>query len=403
MVNVLLIGSDRLAPARIVADEPGVELSVICKPKYAHLYGGLARDVQVVDDVADLAQARAAALSMLRVHPVHAVVTPIERSVLTGGFVRSLLGLPGPGFDVALVCTDKYLMKRRLAGAGIPVAAHARLDDPQALPRTAAEVGGWPVVLKPAMGSGAMHQRVIQDEAAWRGFLDGGGLEPLLALGVPLVVERFLEVTAEYHCDSVVYRGRVEFASVGRYLKPPLRQTGYGGTVLIAPDEPAAAAVLALNQRALAALGALDAVTHLEVLSTPDGLRVGEVAIRPGGGGVQEAIALKHGRDLQRAFVQVSIGRAPDLPGPAAGATVAALGLPCANGRVRSVTPAAELERLPGVASVRIDRRPGDVIAEKVTSVFYSGLVLLCGPDPAFVLGAVAGVLAAFRIDIDAA
>jgi len=398
--NVVVIGSDRLEPAEMLAADPEVELSVICKPKYAHLYRDLARDIRPVDDVADLAQARAAAREMLSRHPVDAVVAVIERAVLTGGFLRSLLDLPGPGFDLSLRCTDKYIMKRCLARAGIPVAPHSRLDDPGALPRVAERLGGWPVLLKPALGSGTMHQQAFPGPDSWRAFAAGGGLEPLTALGVPLVVERFLEVEREYHCDSVIGGGEVLFAAVGCYLTPPLRQTGFGGVVLLDDADPEVREVLRLNAMALGALGLRDAVTHLEVLRTPQGPVVGEVALRPGGGGIQEALRFKYGRGLTAAFVQASIGRPPDLPGAPRKGVVGVLGLPCANGRVVSITPEAELARLPGVVDVRLNRAVGDVIAEKLTSVFYSGLVLLQGPSEQAVREAVSAVLESYRLEV---
>ncbi|MCL6450558.1 MAG: ATP-grasp domain-containing protein [Acetobacteraceae bacterium] len=397
--HVLVIGSDRMEPVELLLSDPEVRVSAMCKPKYAHLYEGKA-DVWTVDDVADLAQARAAMLRILERHPVDAIVTPIERAVLTGGFLRSFYGVPGLTFEQCLRCTNKYLMKRCFSGAGLPVTGFLRLDRLDDLPR-AADLLGWPVVLKPTMGSGTMHVRVIEDEAEFERLRASGGFDAILGLGVPLLLERYVDMEAEYHCDSAVFGGEVRFAAVGRYHWPPLKQQGWGGSALCDPeDDPAVPGVLELNRRALKALGLEAAVTHLEVFKTAGGLLVGEVAVRPGGGGIQDALRLKYGDDLQEAFVRAAQGLEPRLRLAPIKDAVGALGLPSKNGRVRYITPAEELERLPGVARAKLYHGPGDLIQEKLTSVFFSGVCVLRANDHAGLRRAVEAVQAAFRLEV---
>ena len=401
MRDVLIIGSDRMEPVELLLSDPEVRLSAMCKPKYAHLYQGKA-DVYTVDDVADLAQARAAMLRLLRVHPVDAIVTPIERSVLTGGFLRSYYGIPGLGFEQCLRCANKHIMKLCFRDAGLPVTGFARLDDIDGLPAAAQRLG-WPVVLKPCVGSGTMCVSLIKDAAEFARLRAAGGFDGILALGVPLLLERYVDMEAEYHCDAATFGGEVRFASVGRYHWPPLQQRGWGGSVLCeASDDAAVAGVLELNRRAIAALGLTSAVTHFEAFRTRDGLVAGEVAARPGGGGIPDAIRLKYGVDIAEAFVRAAQGLPPRLDMRRIPDAVGVLGLPSRNGLVRYITPAAELERLPGVAAAHLAHEAGDVIQEKQTSVFFSGLCVLRARDHAGLRRAVAAVQEAFRFEVDA-
>src|SRR5438128_10887952 len=106
MRYVLLINTDRMEPVHLLRADPSVHLSVLTKSQYAPLYEEFA-EVWLVDDVRNLSQVQEAALSILRRHPIDAIVAPYERSLLAGGFLRSYFGLPGPGFDHILPFTNK--------------------------------------------------------------------------------------------------------------------------------------------------------------------------------------------------------------------------------------------------------------------------------------------------------
>src|SRR5205814_2069912 len=79
---------------------------------------------------------------------LHRVLAPFELSVPVAGYLRSYLGLPGLGFETANLFTNKYLMKRRAAAAGLPVTAFRVAYALADVPRKADEIG-WPVVINP--------------------------------------------------------------------------------------------------------------------------------------------------------------------------------------------------------------------------------------------------------------
>ncbi len=374
MRHVLLINSDRMEPVRQLAARPDLRLAVITKPKYAHLYEGIA-EIWPVDDVANLMQARDAMLQMLRRHPVDAIITPIERSLLTGGFLRSYFALPGLSYDQMLGFANKYVMKSRLKGAGLPLAGFARLDRLDDLPAVAEQLG-WPVVIKPAISSGTMNTFKIESVAQFAALRSAGQLRGLEQSEVPLLLEQYVAVEREYHCDGIVTQGQVGFASVSCYFQPLLRGLGAcNGSYVLPAADPAVPHVLELHQAVVQALGLSTGVTHLEILQSASGAVVGEVTCRPGGAGVPHVIRQQFGLDLWDAFIRTAMGDVPQLNTQRTPGVVGWYGLPCRNGRIVAVTPRETLAQIPGVEDVVVYHRVGEHVQEKVTSVFNSAML----------------------------
>lgn len=397
MTRVLLINSDRAEASHRLAADPEVDLCVITKPKYAALYEGAT--VARVSDVADLTEVRDAALRLTRGGWFDAVVSPLERGLLAAGMVRSQLGIRGLTFDQSLGFASKLIMKRRARQAGIMTAPFRAVPDVAAVIDAGEELG-WPVVVKPAVGAGARNTLRIGGPARARAALrDDPSLAALADQPSPVLVERALDVRTEFHCDGVVRDGEVAFVSVARYLTPVLDCFGgFIGSVILARSDPAHQAVAALHERVVAVLGLRDGVTHLEAFDTPDGLVFGEVTCRPGGGGILRAVQRKFGIDLWDAFTDLHLGREPRMGGPALDTTVGWVGLPARNGKVLELTTAGELREIPGVDEVEMKYAAGDVIDEKMTSVFMAGTVHVSGTDESQIDNAIAKVKGVYKI-----
>ena len=116
-------------------------------------------------------------------------------------------------------------------------------------------------------------------------------------------------------------------------------------------------------------------VSHLEVFQTRRGLVIGEIACRPGGGGVAATVRDRHGWDLWRGFVQASLGEQPEITvGGGAKAVTGWLCLPARNGLIMDLTPVGELTAIPGVHHVDMKYEIGQAVSEKISSTFSSGV-----------------------------
>jgi len=411
--RLLLINSDRLDVLGVLARVGDVQLSVIAKHRHAPRYAGLGRieAVEAVPDVADVSAVLAAALRLRRAGGAFdGILAPLERGLIAAGYLRSYLGVPGPGLETSLAFAHKIVMKTRLAAAGVALAPFAAPASLAGVPAAMAAAGiDWPVVVKPAVSAGTQHTYRLAgpDELGILAGSDRG--RALDALTVPLMVEAAVPMTAELHCDGVVREGRTVTLSTSRYFRPLLTDLGgLIGSRTLAAGDPLASALADLHERTIGALGLRAGVTHLEAYALASGeLVFGEVTIRPGGGGVARVVRERHGVDLWAELVRASI---PGLDVPAAPPPASPpapvhgwVGLPARNGRVLRITPAADLLAVDGVADVDMIYGVGDLIADKPSSVFNAGVAYLRAPTPAAADAAVDELRSRYEIDISPA
>lgn len=379
--HVLAVNVAATEPINILRRDPTVRLSVITERGFEHLYHGIDR-LAVVDDIEDLKQVRDTALDISGTHgAVDAVIAASERALPTGGYLRSYFGVPGLPFDVANLFCNKYAMKLRLREHGIPVAASVLAPDLGKLGHAVRQIG-LPAVIKPAFGNGAAFTRVLIDERELAGTMAEDLRHELADAPRPLVVEEYVDMVDEYHCDAVVTHGTVTFSAVSRYFQPVLRSFGsLFGSHTVPDGSPEAAAVRALNQRVVRALGLTEGVTHLEVFRTAaHGYLVGEIACRPGGGGVPAMLRYKFGIDIHDLWLSCSLGRrvVPEVR-PADGVFLWCI-LPVRHGTVAAVSTADDFRDIPEVLDVDITVTPGDRITGVLRSTSMAG-ILLCRTD----------------------
>lgn len=79
------------------------------------------------------------------------VITFWEEDVPTCALIAARLRLPTNPLDAALNARSKYLMRRALARAGVPVPSFRRVNSPASLLRACTELG-TPAILKPEWG-----------------------------------------------------------------------------------------------------------------------------------------------------------------------------------------------------------------------------------------------------------
>jgi hypothetical protein len=401
-VNALLLNTVSTEPIDLLETDPSIRLTVLTHPEYAHYYRH-DTDVVLTDDVTDLCRVRDVVVDLMRTRPISHVIAPSERGLQGSGFLRSFLGLPGTGYETSNLFSNKLAMKRRLAEAGLPVAPFTALGSLADLPARAAELG-WPVVVKPVLGAAARDTHVVTGPAAFAELMAAPHAAGLRTSRYPLILERFVDVEAELHCDGIVSGGTVRFDPVSRYVLPPLRRREHiSGSYTLPGNSADVRPVRELHQAVVAAFGLRDGITHLEVLRTPDGYLIGEISCRPGGSGIGDMLRLRYGVDIWQALVDVSVGREPRCAPVDTGGVVVMAMLPASPGRVEQVTSAAELAAMPGVLDVQRLMEPGSVVSGERSSIICAGLVYLRVPDEAAVAPRLADLDRAFTLRVGTA
>lgn len=233
-----------------------------------------------------------------------------------GARLASELGLPFLSEEVAARLSDKLRQRTCLRDAGVTVPRFAGLpaaprpDDIEAALRTVR----LPGVLKPRAGWGSRNTVRVDDDGELRKFLaeadepSGWLVEEFLA-SQPAPDNRPWDDLVSV--ESVVQAGRVDHLAVtGRFpFVPPFRDTGGFLPADLASDERAA--VEAVAEQSIRAVGIVTGACHTEVKLTVGGPRVIEVNGRVGGH-VPDLLALVGGPPIVRWAMRLALGEAVD-------------------------------------------------------------------------------------------
>ena len=228
--------------------------------------------------------------------------------------VRERLGIPGLTSAAAHNFRDKARMKDALRAAGVPVARHRLIASRDDALEFIAEVG-YPIVLKPPAGAGAIATQRIRDIAS----LDAMLANYRASAANPMLAEEFLLGT-EYSLETVSVNGAAIWHSLTRYSPTPLdvvENSWMQWTVLLPReiDAPEFDDIRAVGAKALTALGMGTGVSHCEWFRRNDGsVAISEIAARPPGANITTMISRAHDIDFVAAWVRLMIHGTFDLP-----------------------------------------------------------------------------------------
>jgi hypothetical protein len=245
---------------------------------------------------------------------VDGIVGSNEVQALAAARLGRRLGLPGAA-DPAVVAQGLSKLAQRqawMARAPAWSVPFALLPDPHRAARAVAAIGGYPLVLKPALSQGGSRgvSRVAgpAELVAAHGFAQAGGLP-----GSAVLAEALLP-GPQYSAEAILRGGQARVVAVGRKVKSP---EPYCVDLAVHYD----AAAARLREPAEAMIGALCAALdfaegscHVEFAATPQGLRPIELAMRCGGGLTPDLAGAVGGADPFLAECRRACALASPLP-----------------------------------------------------------------------------------------
>jgi biotin carboxylase len=315
-----------------------------------------ATDVWRVKATDDLTAARAGVRALAtRYGPPARIIALKEDDLLVGALLREEWDCPGPRPAHLLPFRDKLLMSTMVAASGLPVDAFAPAPNAAAV-CAFADRHGWPVIVKPTIGSSS--EGVVR--------LDGPRDLGAVAFGpVSRLVQRFNPHTV-YHVDGLLGHGRLLRWRAARYVNSCLDFRH--GAILGSVEDDDPVLCRRIGRAATAFLGALTCgptVFHLEMFIDPAGrCTFLEVGARVGGGETALLWREVHGFDLaEQAFsIQSGLdvdGRADEAPDHA---VAGHLLIPAPAERPCRITEATSmLGRVPGLYA-EVVPRVGDIV-----------------------------------------
>lgn len=227
------------------------------------------------------------------------------------------LNIPGPSVETGLWTTNKFLMKEKLAQAGVAVPWYALANSFATLQCLMREHGGQKFVIKPTDRSGARGVFVVHaDDADLNALYDEAKAE---AYEGEVIVEEFIEGD-QISTESILWQGKAytpgfvdrNYEMLDRFAPSIIEN---GGTHPSKVTGPLKETIKELVERAAEALGIENGVAKGDVVIAKDGTpMIIEMAARLSGGDFSESlIPLGCGVNIVKAAIQIATGHTPDV------------------------------------------------------------------------------------------
>jgi formate-dependent phosphoribosylglycinamide formyltransferase (GAR transformylase) len=231
----------------------------------------------------------------------------IEAHTLAAAQVRENCTIPGTSVRTAWLCRDKPSMKEALREAGVPTAASAAAETADQVYEFADAIG-YPLILKPRSGAGALDTTRVDNKAELDEALGRFGGQDVSSIAV----EEFVEGHEGFY-DTVSIDGRASLDFVSHYYPNVLEamRTRWISPQFISTNRvdsaPDYAELREMGARVNEALGIGTSATHMEWFFGPKGLRFSEIGCRPPGVGAWDLYSAGNDLDLYREWANAVV------------------------------------------------------------------------------------------------
>jgi phosphoribosylamine-glycine ligase len=255
---------------------------------------------------------------LARDRPIDRVIALEEFDVVTAALMREHLCLPGLSSSRAKIFRDKLSMAVHSQRAGINVPEFVQLLTREAVNDYMQRVPG-PWVIKPRSDVSAIGiKKVSEPKEVWSTIEEMNERENLRERASYYVLARFIPGEV-FHVDSLVNNGRVVFAGVNQYGRPPMQVAHHGGAYIsrtVARGSADEKTLVQINKKLIKALGLERGATHAEFIKSDDDGQFYflEIAARVGGAYIADVLEAASGVNLWREWARLEIadGKAPE-------------------------------------------------------------------------------------------
>ncbi len=242
------------------------------------------------------------------------IVALEEFDVVIAALAREHLLLPGMSSSAAKTFRDKFAMAARALDAGLTVPDFVPAINNDEICEYLDRVPP-PWVIKPRSDVSAIGIRKIDTaDEVWAAIDELNNRDALRERASYHVLARFIPGEV-FHVDSLVTDGRVVFAGVNKYGRPPL-QVAHGGGAYISQTIPHDSAdrkkLSEINRRLIKAMRMQTGATHAEFIKsdTNGDFYFLEIAARVGGAYIADVLEAASGINLWREWAKLEVGGA---------------------------------------------------------------------------------------------
>lgn len=318
--------------------------------------------------------------------------------VIAGAIASAKLGLPALPVAVAERSQDKALCRDAWRAAGLPQPAYRVVDAPEEV-AAAAEVVGYPVVVKPARKWGSRGVSLVPD-ASWI----GGAVAAVRAEGSGQIVVEQCVTGLEVSVEGLVQNGRTQILAVGdkEMQEHPIYRVGM---VLRYPSALPATTLARLDEvvaGAIRAMGIENGAFDAECMVNADGVFLLEINPRPGGGHIfGQIVEAVSGVCMPVAYVKILLGQPVDVrPLHQRGVCYRFFAPP--HGVFQNVTGLEEARKMSGVLDMNFQMARGVQVGPIAADADRPGFVVAAGADRADADANASRAIAALQFEVRA-
>lgn len=336
---------------------------------------------------------------------VKAVVPAIEAAVYLADMVAERFGLPGNDHSLAWARRNKAAMRERAREAGVRV-PEFRVVRRHEIADAAREIG-FPVIVKPTMGSCSQGVTVLSDADAL-GDLDGLVTHDVFHLPITeWLVERYIR-GREFAVNFYSADGDHHLMDIWEYRQPDDRDYDFPVWETVQIDETYSdwERVQEYVRGVLDAYGIRLGPSHTEVKCNEEGVFLVEVGARQPGGPAMEMWS-RHSSAI-RPFhdsIECYLGRRPAMMDKPLEFRARCGTIVIRNddvpGTLKAVHGVEELRSLPGIDKIMVDCKPGDYIPVTRDSLAIPVSAFVTGPDTTSVLSTLARIRSLVTLEIE--
>jgi carbamoylphosphate synthase large subunit len=239
------------------------------------------------------------------------IVALEEFDVVLAALAREHLCMPGMSSSTARTFRDKLAMNLKAGAAGVKVPDFVPAINNEEISEYLDRIPP-PWILKPRSDVSAIGIRTLEgNKDVWAVIKELNQRENLRERASYYLLSRFVSGEV-FHVDSLVDHGKVVFAGVNKYGRPPMEVAHGGGAYTsrtITHGSPDQRKLLELNRHLIKAMGMRTGATHAEFIkSNDDGeFYFLEVAARVGGAYIADVLEAASGINVWREWAHLEI------------------------------------------------------------------------------------------------
>ncbi|MEW6526170.1 MAG: alpha-hydroxy-acid oxidizing protein [Spirochaetota bacterium] len=370
--TILVIGGGLLqVPVIQTAQKMG--LQVIVTDYNPNALGMKYADIPIVMSTRDIEGSVRVAKKQHEITPISGVLTVGTDASATVAAVANALNLPGIKFEDAIAATNKIKMRTRFFEHGVP--------SPHFFPvwslsdaKKACRVLGFPVVIKPSDNMGARGVVRIDNKNQ---IADAFTFAKSASPSGELIIEEFME-GHELSIDAVVFNGEVTFTGIAdRIIEYPPHFVETGHTMPSQLPKEVQDSACEVMKAGIKALGIHLGCAKGDIKITKDGPKIGELAARLSGGFMSAyTYPLSTGVNLMRAAIEVALGQEPGNLEPLYNRVSIERAIITRPGIVKKICGVEEALKIPGIAEIFINVKPGDKVKKPTSNVEKAGHII---------------------------